>query len=264
MSALGAQRCSLRSAQTARRPARVALSVSAMAKKIKARRQIACSRTLVAKKGHEEEVAKLAGKIMQWSEEESQVPGKGITVFQVVRDSWEAGTFHFWERYESADQFGDHSTSDTMMGFFTQLHPHLEGPVGVALYTYEDGRLGPACMQEGPKGEGGLDDATGASGAAGGASYKQTSRAFDLTKVDEHEEGERERLILERMGGPPAPGQPAKQPATPVPVLAGRKERSEGGGPKLPLPMPTAKDLMGMAAGLKDGLMSSLGKILRR
>ena len=34
----------------------------------------------------------------------------------------------------------------------------------------------------GPKGEGGLDDATGASGAAGGASYKQTSRAFDLSE----------------------------------------------------------------------------------
>jgi len=34
----------------------------------------------------------------------------------------------------------------------------------------------------GPKGEGGLDDATGASGAAGGASYKQTSRATQLSK----------------------------------------------------------------------------------
>lgn len=35
----------------------------------------------------------------------------------------------------------------------------------------------------GPKGEGGLDDATGASGAAGGASYKQTSRATQLGEV---------------------------------------------------------------------------------
>lgn len=34
----------------------------------------------------------------------------------------------------------------------------------------------------GPKGEGGLEDATGASGAAGGASYKQTSRATQLSK----------------------------------------------------------------------------------
>lgn len=34
----------------------------------------------------------------------------------------------------------------------------------------------------GPKGEGGLDDATGASGAAGGASYKQTSRATQLSE----------------------------------------------------------------------------------
>jgi hypothetical protein len=34
----------------------------------------------------------------------------------------------------------------------------------------------------GPKGEGGLDDATGASGAAGGASYKQTSKAAQLSE----------------------------------------------------------------------------------
>lgn len=45
--------------------------------------------------------------------------------------------------------------------------------------------LVPCCgvaLRAGPKGEGGLDDATGASGAAGGASYKQTSRAFDLSE----------------------------------------------------------------------------------
>ncbi len=34
----------------------------------------------------------------------------------------------------------------------------------------------------GPKGEGGLDDATGASGAAGGASMKQTSGTVDLSE----------------------------------------------------------------------------------
>jgi hypothetical protein len=39
------------------------------------------------------------------------------------------------------------------------------------------------CPPAGPKGEGGLDDATGASGAAGGASYKQTSRATQLGKL---------------------------------------------------------------------------------
>ena len=36
----------------------------------------------------------------------------------------------------------------------------------------------------GPKGEGGLDDATGASGAAGGASLKQSSSTVDLSKWD--------------------------------------------------------------------------------
>lgn len=64
----------------------------------------------------------------------------------------------------------------------------------MALYEWRDGNLGPACCQggmwclykspaatfnTGPKGEGGLDDATGA-GGRGGAGYTQTSRAVDL------------------------------------------------------------------------------------
>jgi hypothetical protein len=60
----------------------------------------------------------------------------------------------------------------------------------MALYEWVDGALGPASMQGGPKGEGGLDDATGASGAAGGASMKQTSRSFDLGAIGAAEEAE--------------------------------------------------------------------------
>eukprot|EP00798_Chlamydomonas_sp_ICE-L_P020313 gene20313-27069_t len=41
-----------------------------------------------------------------------------------------------------------------------------------------------------PKGEGGLDDATGASGAAGGASLKQTSATVDLTNMTEEDESD--------------------------------------------------------------------------
>lgn len=59
----------------------------------------------------------------------------------------------------------------------------LDGPVGMVLYEMKDGKLGMASVQGGPRGEGGLDDATGATGAAGGASYKQTSGTVDLSKL---------------------------------------------------------------------------------
>lgn len=52
----------------------------------------------------------------------------------------------------------------------------------MALYEWNDGQLGAVCLQGGPKGEGGLDDATGASGAAGGAGLKQTSATLDLSE----------------------------------------------------------------------------------
>lgn len=77
---------------------------------------------------------------------------------------------------------GRHNTAAEMQESMKQLLPLLEGPVGMALYEMKDGKLGAVAVQGGPKGEGGLDDATGASGAAGGASYKQTSATVDLSE----------------------------------------------------------------------------------
>ncbi len=64
-----------------------------------------------------------------------------------------------------------------------KIQPMCDGPVGMALYEMKDGKLGMTSVQGGPRGEGGLDDATGASGAAGGASYKQTSSTVDLSEL---------------------------------------------------------------------------------
>ena len=50
-----------------------------------------------------------------------------------------------------------------------------------ALGLLQSGCATSACWPAGPKGEGGLDDATGA-GGAGGASMKQTSSTVDLSK----------------------------------------------------------------------------------
>ena len=101
-----------------------------------------------------------------------------ISFFQ---DGGEANVFHFWELYESNTAMGRHNTVPEVEGFMQKVQPLLEGPIGMALYEMKNGKLGQASVQGGPRGEGGLDDATGATGAAGGASYKQTSGTIDLS-----------------------------------------------------------------------------------
>jgi len=142
---------------------------------------------LIAKPQDKEKVARMCADIAAYSLDEMKDRQKGIVVFQVVRDSWEDNVFHMWERYDSNANLGRHMTSEPYKEFMVKVNPYLEGPVAMALYEYKNGQLGPACTSEGPKGEGGLDDATGASGAAGGASMKQTSASFDLSKI-EHDE----------------------------------------------------------------------------
>ncbi|GFR43711.1 hypothetical protein Agub_g4821 [Astrephomene gubernaculifera] len=243
MTVLGHRQCFLPVQQSRRRLQPLA------AQRVRSKRQIAVSRTLIAKKGHESQVASLAGEILKWTEQESQVSGKGILAFDCVRDGWEANTFHFWERYEDTTAFGTHSTAPRMMEMMKKLEPHLESPIGVALYSYENGRLGPVSMQAGPKGEGGLDDATGASGAAGGASYKQTSRAFDLTKVDEHEEAQRERQLLSSMSVDGGSGPDGAQ-----------QQEADGEGAGVPA---FARGLLSLAAAFKEKVMAPVCRLLK-
>jgi hypothetical protein len=96
--------------------------------------------------------------------------------------------YHFWELYESNAALGRHNTTPEYDTFMNKVQELLDGPVGMVLYEMKDGKLGMASVQGGPRGEGGLDDATGATGAAGGASYKQTSGTVDLTKKEDEEE----------------------------------------------------------------------------
>lgn len=85
---------------------------------------------------------------------------------------------------------GRHNTTPEMKAFMENVQKYLEQPVGMALYEMKDGQIGAVATQGGPKGEGGLDDATGAAGTAGGAGYKQTSSAVDLTNIKEEEKEE--------------------------------------------------------------------------
>jgi len=107
---------------------------------------------------------------------------------QDVDEDTGTGMFHFWELYESNAALGRHNTTPEYESFMNKVQVLLDGPVGMVLYEMKDGKLGMASVQGGPRGEGGLDDATGASGTAGGAGYKQTSGVVDLTKKDEEEE----------------------------------------------------------------------------
>lgn len=166
------------------RPQRGHLLIFA-AVKAKSARQVACSKTLVAKPEHAEEVKQLCQQAMEFSQKQMGNRSSGIQEFTCSADGWEPNVFHFWERYDSNVSLGKHNTTPEIEQFMQKVVPLLERPVGMALYEYRDGQLGPPSMQSGPKGEGGLDDATGASGAAGGASYKQTSTAAQLQTLGE-------------------------------------------------------------------------------
>lgn len=150
--------------------------------KTTSRKQVACSRTLIAKPGQEAALEALCKEIVSFSKTRMADAKTGIVAFECSKDMFEPNTYHFWEVYESNLALGKHSTLPELKEFMEKTNDMLLGPVGMALYEYKDGKLGAVSVQGGPKGEGGLDDATGASGAAGGASYKQTSGAVDLSK----------------------------------------------------------------------------------
>lgn len=129
--------------------------------KEKTGKQIVCSKTLVAKEASKEKVLGMCKEVLAFSEERMKDKSNGIQQFQCVRDSFEDNTFHFYERYVSNLHLGQHNTTVEVMKFMQNVQPHLEGPIGMALYEFKNGKIGYASVQGGPKGEGGLDDATG-------------------------------------------------------------------------------------------------------
>lgn len=167
------------------------------AAKERSARQIVSSKTLVSKSEDAQKVQDLCQQIVKHSVERASDRTAGIIEYQCVRDNWDTNTFHFWERYLSVEHLNQHLSSPAVLSFLNDVQPHLESPIGMVYYEWKNGQLGNACVQHGPKGEGGLDDATGASGAAGGASYKQSSATVDLTQIPEHEEEESESVLSE-------------------------------------------------------------------
>ena len=115
---------------------------------------------------------------------------RGVLDARLLTDAANPRTFHLWERYDSNRTLGEVNTGEPYAAFMKAVAPLLEGPVGMALYEWKDGHLGAPAVQGGPKGEGGLDDATGGQGMPGGAGMKQTSATVDLGNLERGEEGD--------------------------------------------------------------------------
>ena len=159
------------------------------ARRVGGDRQVVCSKTLVAKPGNEEAVKAACQALVAAC---APSPRAGVVEFQFHCDAYEPSTFHFWERYASNVALGRHNTRPDVVQFMESVVPLLEGPIGMVLYEWRDGvGLSAACAQGGPKSEGGLDDAPGGNGMAGGAGMKQTSATLELgVKGQEGEEKE--------------------------------------------------------------------------
>jgi quinol monooxygenase YgiN len=147
---------------------------------------IVCSKTVVAKKGSEAAVQDLCQQVLDFSKQQMADRSNGILEFSVNHDFEDKNVFHFWERYTSNATMGQHNTQPEITKFMENVQQYMEQPVGMALYEMKNGQISSACIQGGPKGEGGLDDATGA-GGGGGASMKQSSGAVDIGKQDRGE-----------------------------------------------------------------------------
>eukprot|EP00208_Stichococcus_sp_RCC1054_P002496 CAMPEP_0206144636 /NCGR_PEP_ID=MMETSP1473-20131121/24676_1 /ASSEMBLY_ACC=CAM_ASM_001109 /TAXON_ID=1461547 /ORGANISM="Stichococcus sp, Strain RCC1054" /LENGTH=222 /DNA_ID=CAMNT_0053540501 /DNA_START=197 /DNA_END=865 /DNA_ORIENTATION=+ len=184
-SSLQAQRPALPSraaaARCMRSGRRARLHISAAVKR-GSDKTVVCSKTVVAKLGSEKAVQDLCQKVVDFSVREMEDRSNGILEFGCNHDLEDKNVFHFWERYTSNTTMGRHNVKKPMIEFMEKVQPFSEKPVGLALYEMKGGEISNIMMQGGPKGEGGLDDATGGSGggSGGGASFKQTSSVVDL------------------------------------------------------------------------------------
>ncbi|GJP50262.1 hypothetical protein CLOM_g9400 [Closterium sp. NIES-68] len=147
------------------------------AKRVQSDRSLVLSSTLEVTPGKEKEAQELCKKICVWAEEKKKDRANGIIHFECTGDAYESNLIHFWERFDSFLSMNNIHASPDYTKFLEEVRPLLEAPVKLAAYEYKDGQIGHMLNPIGPKGEGGLDDATGQGGSGGGASYKQTSQS---------------------------------------------------------------------------------------
>eukprot|EP00241_Pyramimonas_parkeae_P023622 CAMPEP_0114291610 /NCGR_PEP_ID=MMETSP0059-20121206/8586_1 /TAXON_ID=36894 /ORGANISM="Pyramimonas parkeae, Strain CCMP726" /LENGTH=266 /DNA_ID=CAMNT_0001413135 /DNA_START=175 /DNA_END=975 /DNA_ORIENTATION=- len=150
-----------------------------MAIKKREQRNVVKTLTLVASEGNREKVMEICKDVVAKSTTKmTENKSMGILEFVCQEDTFQPGTFHFWERYQNNVKMAEYNTSEDMVSFGKAVRPLLEAPMGMMLYEFKNGHLGPCSMPIGPEGEGGLDDACGGnSGSGGGATLHQTAKA---------------------------------------------------------------------------------------
>jgi len=143
------------------RRANPGLEVLAMARRKGSARSVVMTSLLIAEPQHAAEVREACGKLQAWAQQQ-QERGKvpGCLQFEVCEDTFDEGVFHFWEHYASTGSLQEVQAQAKYKDFLAQVRPKLSKPIGLGLYEYRDGSISPMRCPIGPKGEGGLDDAT--------------------------------------------------------------------------------------------------------
>ncbi|GLJ05666.1 hypothetical protein SUGI_0022620 [Cryptomeria japonica] len=155
------------------------------AKKIDNSRSFLMSSTLVAKEEDKDKVAELCHSITEWAKEKQKDKASGIQQFGCFPDLYSNNTYHFMERYRSFQHIVNVRSSTEHTKFMNDVRPLLTQPIALAVYEYQDGQIGAMLNPIGPKGEGGLDDATGQGGSGGGISHKQQSKVTLNADIEE-------------------------------------------------------------------------------
>ncbi|KAH7427663.1 hypothetical protein KP509_10G054100 [Ceratopteris richardii] len=142
------------------------------AKRVDNMRSFLINSTLKAQEGEIEKVAKLCDDIRVWAREKKKDATVGCKHFDCYVDLYEKNVFHFMEEYMSVLHMNDFRASPEHIRFFEEVRPLLLEPIALSVYEIRDGKI--SCMLNpiGPKGEGGLDDATGQAGRGGDAYMK--------------------------------------------------------------------------------------------
>eukprot|EP01018_Ginkgo_biloba_P021081 Gb_15077 [translate_table: standard] len=155
------------------------------AKRTVSDRSFLMSSTLVAKAEDEDKVVELCRSIIQWGQQKQKDKSSGIQQFECYVDLFDKHTYHFMERYSGFQHITNIRALPEHVKFMNDVRPLLTCPVAFAVYEYWNGQIGPMRNPIGPKGEGGLDDATGQAGIGGGVSHKQQSKLMQQVDVGE-------------------------------------------------------------------------------
>eukprot|EP00250_Pteridium_aquilinum_P013543 c21408_g1_i1 orf=119-982(+) len=145
------------------------------AKRVDKKRSFILNTTLKAQEGEVEKVSKMCEEIRQWGAEKKKDAASGCKQFDCFVDLYDKNVFHFMEEYASVLHMNDIRASPEHAKFCEEVRPLLLEPIALAVYELRDGQLGDMLNPIGPKGEGGLDDATGQAGR-GGEAYMQPKR----------------------------------------------------------------------------------------